>query len=437
VIDVSKEIEDFLRRMADEAPRTQEVPGRMLRRAAGQRLTTVVAGALVMALVGYGGFTGVRALNRPSPVQPSAPEPCTWETVASPNAEEVNVSTRLLAVSVLTNGEVWAVGDMYEAGEGGTQRAIAMRWQPELGEWEVTDLPPLGSQSSLTDVAAGGAPDDVWAVGFDGNSSVILHWDGAGWASVPVPDPGAPFHHLTGIAAVASDDVWAVGDSATGHSGAPLAIHWDGERWSIISTPSPEPQPLEGEPFAGLEDVVALGPSDVWAVGNKENLAPAGISNTLVLHWDGHTWAVVPSPDSDSEEGPFDYLFGAAANEEGVWAVGIAASEAGYYGGGDRALVLRGSGEDWRLSPLPPLPDDNRLVSVAVAGDSAWAVGSSGVANSFHSLILRWDGQTWSVETAGQAESGALTDVAVDPAGGAWAVGTTNEGMSLILRCDG
>jgi hypothetical protein len=431
---VSKEIEDFLRRMAEEAPRTQGVPRRMIRRAAGRRVTTVVVGALVVAVAGYGGFAGVRALTRPSPLVPAAPEACTWQAVASPNAEGASVSTRLLAVTASTNGDAWAVGDAYEAGEGGTQRAIAMRWDGELGEWELTDLPPLGSQSSLTDVAAVTAAD-VWAVGFDGNSSVILHWDGSAWAAVPAPDPGTPFHHLTGITAVASDDIWAVGGSATGRSGAPLALHWDGQAWSIIPTPSPEPEPLDGEPYAGLEDVIAAGPSDVWAVGNTENLAPAGISNGLVLHWDGQAWAVVPTPDSDNEEGPFDYLFGVAVAPDGVWSAGIAASEAGYYGGGDRALILRGSGGDWTVSPLPPLPDDNRLVGVAAVGDSAWVVGSSGVANSFHTLILRWDGQMWSAQPAGEADRGALTDVAVDPAGGAWAVGTTDEGRTLVLRC--
>jgi hypothetical protein len=432
VIDVSKRIQDFLHRMADEAPSTREAPGRMLRRAAGRRFTTVVTGALMVALVGYGGFVGVRALNRPSQVAPAAAEPCTWKTIPSPNTEPGVLSNRLNAVAALSEDDVWAVGDAIVPEEGGIQQAIAMRWNGMA--WQLMDLPSLGTNSSLTDVAAI-AIDDVWAVGFDGNSSVILHWDGSAWASVPVPDPGTPFHHLTGVAAVASDDVWAVGDSATGHSGAPLALHWDGQRWSIIPTPSPEPQPLDGEPYSGLEDVVAAGPSEIWAVGNTESLAPAGVSNGLVLHWDGQAWAVVPTPDSDTEEGPFHYLFGVAASPDGVWTVGIAASEAGYYGGGDRALVLRGSAGDWTVSSLPPLPDDNRLVGVAAAGDSAWAVGSSGVSNSFRTLILRWDGQKWSVEPAGEADGAVLTDVVVDSAGGAWTVGTTDEGRTLVLRC--
>jgi hypothetical protein len=87
------------------------------------------------------------------------------------------------------------------------------------------------------------------------------------------------------------------------------------------------------------------------------------------------------------------------------------------------------------VSSLPPLPDDNRLVGVAAAGDSAWAVGSSGVSNSFRTLILRWDGQKWSVEPAGEADGAVLTDVVVDSAGGAWTVGTTDEGRTLVLRC--
>jgi hypothetical protein len=182
VIEVN--IQDLLRTMADETPQGMEIPRRMLRRAATRRLRTAVVGTLLVATVTFGGFLGVRALTSPSPVVPAAAAPCTWRTVPSPNVDAGSVSTRLNAVSVLSGGDAWAVGDTYEAVEGGDQRAIAMHWDGSA--WAMADLPPLGSSSSLLDVDAV-APDDVWAVGFEGSGSMILHWDGSTWERVPSP----------------------------------------------------------------------------------------------------------------------------------------------------------------------------------------------------------------------------------------------------------
>ena len=47
---------------------------------------------------------------------------------------------------------------------------------------------------------------------------------------------------------------------------------------------------------SSLNSVVALSATDVWAVGNY--ILPATpSSHTLIAHWDGTSWNVVPSPD--------------------------------------------------------------------------------------------------------------------------------------------
>ena len=54
--------------------------------------------------------------------------------------------------------------------------------------------------------------------------------------------------------------------------------------------------------------------SDVWAVGWSY-----GPLLTLVEHWDGRTWAVIPSPSPNSNA----ELVGVAASLDGnLWAVG-------------------------------------------------------------------------------------------------------------------
>jgi hypothetical protein len=95
---------------------------------------------------------------------------------------------------------------------------------------------PTVTRSILTATAAIAA-DDIWSVGFSNlapNPQTLLteHWDGSSWSVVTTPNPtgaagGSQFH---GVAAAASNDVWAVGqtltfNNSTGYTWHPLAEH--------------------------------------------------------------------------------------------------------------------------------------------------------------------------------------------------------------------
>src|SRR4029078_7689924 len=77
-------------------------------------------------------------------------------------------------------------------------------------------LPPDVS-GVLTGVVAI-APNDVWVVGYEGdpaaslNHATMMHWDCELWTVV---DPGKPIGNgaslLNGITALSADDIWAVG----------------------------------------------------------------------------------------------------------------------------------------------------------------------------------------------------------------------------------
>src|SRR5207302_4732079 len=74
------------------------------------------------------------------------------------------------------------------------------------------------SRVGLCGVAAISA-NDVWAVGSYSSSPPTLrrpesmHWDGSSWSQVSMPDRGALFNYIYAVAAVSSNDVWAVGDN--------------------------------------------------------------------------------------------------------------------------------------------------------------------------------------------------------------------------------
>src|SRR5262245_27799753 len=148
-----------------------------------------------------------------------------------------------------------------------------------------TSLPPVNG--AFTGVASV-SRTDAWAVGWrfdtdiEGGATLTEHWDGSNWRIVPSPNPDWS-QRLIDVAAVSSNDVWAVGEA--GYGG--LTEHWNGADWSIVPIAAPSTHYLS---WVRLESVAAIGPNDVWAVGAYE-LAFA--VRPLIEHWDGTTWSVV------------------------------------------------------------------------------------------------------------------------------------------------
>src|SRR5207244_11554915 len=134
----------------------------------------------------------------------------------------------------------------------------------------------------------------AWAVGYYVSGrfvqqTLIEHFDGTVWSVVPSPSPGALQNILFGVGAITDSDVWAVGgeQDANGlwHT---LTEHWDGPAWSVVSAVD------AGSSGNQLYAVKALATDDVYAVGQQ---AGAGVPNqALIEHWNGKSWSVVSSP---------------------------------------------------------------------------------------------------------------------------------------------
>src|SRR5437867_7519461 len=100
-----------------------------------------------------------------------------------------------------------------------------------------------------------------------------------GWNVVPSPNTGSPNNTLFGVAAIASNDVWAVGAyGVLGISAQLLIEHWDGSSWRRAASPALT-TPNE------LLAVNAIAANDVWAVGGYDSGGRA-----LIEHWDGTSW---------------------------------------------------------------------------------------------------------------------------------------------------
>jgi hypothetical protein len=321
------------------------------------------------------------------------------------------------------------------------QLAPASNGQPtgRAGEcgpnWAIVPSPNSGDMGSdLWDVVALG-PTEATAVGSsftdfgEGivSQTLIEHWDGAAWAIVPSPN-GLDSDSLLGVSATSADDVWAVGsqvdNSPEGNTSYALAEHWDGTSWTI------DPTPQVGTSGDNLLDVVALSPTDVWAVGVASD---NGRGRTLTLHWDGSTWLDVPSPSGGTLRAV------TALSETEAWAVGS------YIAGGDRTLIERWDGSRWKMvsSPSPGTYDD--LLGVdgrfAPGGHAALAVGSF-TTDRQRPLVEQWSGREWRVVPSPDigAVSASLSAVSVISPVRAWAVGDYYTGLNIKLlteRWDG
>jgi hypothetical protein len=175
--------------------------------------------------------------------------------------------------------------------------------------------PTPGSQSELAAVTATSATN-AWAVGsFDassGSKTLIEHWNGTKWAQVPSPNPAGPASgiQLSGVAATSASDAWAVGGYNTGGMNKTLIEHWDGHTWTLVPSPNPGTDNF-------LLSVAATSTRDAWAVGSRFKSTTG--ERTLILHWNGTAWKLVPSPSPGEPSG----LAGVAATSPtNVWAVG-------------------------------------------------------------------------------------------------------------------
>ena len=116
------------------------------------------------------------------------------------------------------------------------------------------------------------------------------------------------------MAALASNDVWAVGTQQDFQEQT-LAMHWDGTSWKVVSTPNVGPY------GNNLLQVSAGSSTDIWAVGY--HLTVVGFSEpyqTTALHYDGTSWTAVSTPDVNQNN---NYLFDVvslAPTTRGRWA---------------------------------------------------------------------------------------------------------------------
>lgn len=309
--------------------------------------------------------------NRPSAGE-FGPAGYEFEEAADPGFE-----SGFAGVSGLSDDSAFAVGWVQ------TDTTEALIEEYDGSAWTVAEAPEVPGWELLLGVDARAA-NDVYAVGLSQTSTLIEHFDGVAWSVVtaPVVSRGT----LTAVAAIAADDVYAVGYYFDGPAIKTLVMHFDGNAWSVMASPN---RGLKRNMLAAL---AVVSPTNIWAVGYYNGNGGRHKDRTLIEHFDGTKWSMVASPNLGNGS---NALWAVEANgPRDIWAVGETR-----YG----TLAVHFDGTSWTADPRTlqfTRAGDVLNGVVAFGQNDVYAVGGYmvnqfGATPQYRSLIHHFDGTSW------------------------------------------
>jgi hypothetical protein len=239
-----------------------------------------------------------------------------WQQVPSPNPGGSAGANDLTGIAAVSATNIWAVGYYFD---GTRYRTLVLHWNGT--GWKRVWSPSPGTANDYLVGTASVSVSDVWAVGLYSTGTVdrtlIEHWDGTGWKRAWSPNPGGSANNnlLSGVAAVTATNVWAVGRFSNGTAYQTLTEHWDGTGWKRVWSPNPGGSANDDY----LSGVAAVSSSNVWAVGAYSNGSPA---RTLIERWNGTGWKRISSPNPGGTDDDNVLTGVGASSATNIWSVG-------------------------------------------------------------------------------------------------------------------
>lgn len=291
--------------------------------------------------------------------------------------------------------------------------------------WTTVSSPNAGSPSILHKIAAV-TTDDIWAVGngFDsttGHTTALTeHWNGSTWSVIPSPNNSANNNTLSSVVVTAKNNVFAVGTSIdqTGNAHT-LTEHWNGSAWNILPSPNRDTNNT-------LVGMTAISQNNIWAVGSYFS-GSLGHTQTLIEHWNGVTWSIINGPNVNNTDTTLSDIHAVAAND--IWAVGYTGANAAFTE--HNAFITHWDGQKWSIVAHPASQLNGSLTALAASSaNNIWAVGQylpAGSNTTSQMLVEHWNGTQWTVvpaaEVAGYNDS--LNDISAISANDIWAIGAS------------
>lgn len=256
------------------------------------------------------------------------------------------------------------------------------------------------------------------------------HWNGTSWQGMAVPVPSGGNATLEGVADVAPGNGWAVGytnnpDATTGNTDSTLIEHWNGSGWSIV----PSPDPISGQgAYDELDAIAAVSPTDIWAAGDELSSNGGGIS-PLFEHYNGSTWTAVSAPNAGG-----GFALGLVAiSSTDVWMVGTTTQA---------PISAHWNGTSWTAAATPavnagPNPVEFLTGVTALSSTDVWASGyvaNVDNENMLEPIMLNWTGSAWKTVTVPNPGSeGTRLNGITSTGKDVFAVGTTQEENGSLL----
>jgi hypothetical protein len=301
--------------------------------------------------------------------------------------DQRHVARSLLIVLLLSLSVLGSTGEpVYAAARDGLS----------CNPWSLVPSPKAGTSSNELEGVAVVSASDVWAVGsyfnlnLNSSQTLIEHWNGSNWQVVSSPNAGTGNNDLSGVAVDLSGGVWAVGNyfNATRNHQQTLIEREHGGSWQVVSSPN------IGRSDNDLKGVAVELSGNAWAVGSYFDPKFASF-RTLIERWDGGRWNIMPSPNIGKSD---NWLGGVTVDLSGnAWAVGEYFNPAQ---GNFQTLIEHWDGRNWYVIPsLNVGIGDNQLNDVTVDfSGNAWAVGDyTDPNNLFQTLVEHWNGVGWQV----------------------------------------
>ena len=311
------------------------------------------------------------------------------------------------------------------------------------GAWAIVSSPNTGSvpTSDWPFAVKCLSASDCWTVGYyfaRADQTLTEHWDGTSWKIIRSPNTTVTHNNfLTGLTCVSTSDCWAVGGAGDFGAGTvalqTLVERWDGGSWTIVSSPD-----TDSTEQNVLNAVNCASTSDCWAVGASYN---GTADQTLVEHWDGASWTIVSSADSGAAQSSVLRGVTCVAASD-CWTVGFGYNVSGVA----QTLVEHWDGTSWTIVSSPNVNTQvNILLDVTcVSTSDCWTVGFYWVSSEdAQTLTEHWDGTSWTIVSSPNVIVTAptvLSGVTCVSTSDCWSVGTYEDPLherNLIEHWDG
>ena len=319
-------------------------------------------------------------------------------TIAS--APPTGQNATLTGVATVSDSDAWAVG--YRNGNAFTNvgaKVLIDNWNGTA--WSQVATPATPGNTALLLAVSASSATDAWAVGRTQIQQVQLRsrWPCTGTAPPGRYRPGLPprSRHQRRLSRRRGghQPERRLRDRRQRRTAVGSLAHWNGTAWSPVTLPLPPNAPSN----TTLNAISADGPNDVWIVGTFLDSAN-GQNETFSMHFNGI--GLERGADAAGEQLEHQRVLPVQrrSRRTAPATCGRSATAASRRAG-SQTLIEHFNGTAWCIVPSPS-PGSNAMlggVTTSNAANNVWAVGADTPAGTTtqQTLTLNWNGTAWTV----------------------------------------